>query len=100
MNKAITEIKNFYDWIVILRVETEVRNKKKVTSFPGAIAPLKMIELTPKKVQNMSTDLFLISDMVNLMFPFGPQNCPKSSLVHKVGYNHRYLEKYDITPKL
>ena len=30
-NKAITEIENFFDWIVILRVETEVPAKKKVT---------------------------------------------------------------------
>ena len=49
-NKAITEIENFFDWIVILRVETEVRAKKKVTSLPGAIAPIKMIVLTPNKV--------------------------------------------------
>ena len=28
-NKAITEIENFFDWIVILRVETEVADKKK-----------------------------------------------------------------------
>ena len=27
-NKAITEIKNFFDWIVILRVEMEVAAKK------------------------------------------------------------------------
>ena len=49
-NKAITEIENFFDWIVTLRVGMEVRAKKKVTSLPGAIAPLKMDILTPNKV--------------------------------------------------
>ena len=49
-NKAITEIENFFDWIVTLRVETEVRAKNKVTSLPGAIVPLKMDILTPNKV--------------------------------------------------
>ena len=33
-----------------LRVETEVHAQKKVTSLPGAIAPLKMDILTPNKV--------------------------------------------------
>ena len=28
-NKAITEIENFFDWIVILRVESEVAARKK-----------------------------------------------------------------------
>ena len=49
-NKAITEIEKFFDWIVTLRVETEVRAKKKVTSLPGIIASLKMDILTPNKV--------------------------------------------------
>ena len=49
-NKTITEIENFFDWIVTLRVGMEVRAKKKVTSLPGAIAPLKMDVLTPNKV--------------------------------------------------
>ena len=49
-NWQSTEIENFFDWIVILRVETEVPAKKKVTSLPGAIAPLKMDILTPNKV--------------------------------------------------
>ena len=49
-NKEITEIENFFDWIVILRVETEVPAKKKVTSLPGAIAPLKIDISTPNKV--------------------------------------------------
>ena len=39
-NKAIIEIEYFFDWIVILRVESEVAARKKVTSLPGPIAPL------------------------------------------------------------
>ena len=50
VNKAITEIKNFYDWIVILKVKTEVAAKKE-TSLPGVIAPLKMDILTPNKFE-------------------------------------------------
>jgi len=69
-NKVITEIENFFDWIVILRVETEVSARKKVTSLPGAIAPLKMDIMILNKVQNMATDLFLTSGMINFMAPF------------------------------
>ena len=82
-DKAITEIENFFDWIVTLRVETEVPAKKKVTSLPGAIAPIKMDILTPNKVWNMATDLLLTSGMVNLMGPSSPPNEAKSSLIRK-----------------
>ena len=49
-NKAITEIENFFDWIVMLRVETEVPAKKIVTSLPGAIDSLKIDILALNKV--------------------------------------------------
>ena len=58
-NQAITEIENFFDWVVGLRVESEVAARKKVTSFPGAIALLSIYILTPNKLTKV-LDLMLI----------------------------------------
>ena len=69
-NKAITEIENFFDWIVSTQSRNGGAGQKRVTSLPGAIAPIKMDILTPNKVLNMATDLLLTSGMINSMGSF------------------------------
>ena len=74
-NKAITEIENFVDWIVILREEMEVHAKKSDLTSRYHSSQKKDI-LTPNKVWNVVTDL-LTSGMINSMGTFWLQNAGK-----------------------
>ena len=79
VSNDIIEQSNHRNWkFLLLDCDTQSRNggacQIKVTSLPGAKAPLKMDILTQNKVWNMATELLLTSGMVNLMGPFWPQN--------------------------
>ena len=87
IDASITPMHYFYRKNNIGKLHCESRNKcacqKKVTSLPGAIAPLKMDILTPNKVWNMPTDLLFTSGLINLMGTFWPKSSSKSRLVRK-----------------